>query len=193
MGKEAIIDKIVSDAELRANAMTGEAQAKAGDILAEAASQCKIYYDQSRADIDRLKKDAAARGETVAELDAKKLMLNAKAEILNKVFARALEKARSLDKATYKKLISGMLSEAQDGDTVTVSERESGIVTEKFIAEFAQKRGIKLKLSKEKGSFDGGIVLSGGGVDKNLTLEVEIALLRDACEAEIAKEMFADV
>ena len=53
----------------------------------------------------------------------------------------------------------------------------------------AGDKGITLTLAKISGDFDG-MILSGNGVDKNLTFEVEIALLRDELETQIAKEIF---
>ncbi len=189
MGKEAILEKIQQDAKLRADAMLSEANAKADDILADAAEKCKIYFENSRNEIDTLKKDIETRSATVAELDAKKLLLKAKTQVVNSTFDLALEKLKNLPEKSYKKLILGMLNTAEDGDVVTVSKREKGVVTKAVVDEVAKAKGIKLKLNSETGDFDGGIVLSGGGVDKNLTLEVEIAILRDLIEAETAKEL----
>ena len=137
-----------------------------------------------------MKKDIAQRSDTVAQLDSRKLVLVAKAKVIDEVFATALEKARNLPKEKYKKLIFGMLESAQDGDVITISEREKGIVTEASIKELATKKKIKLTLNKELGDFDGGIILSNNGIDKNMTLEVEIASIRDEYEAKVAKELF---
>lgn len=57
------------------------------------------------------------------------------------------------------------------------------------LKEMAGDKGITLTLAKISGDFDG-MILSGNGVDKNLTFEVEIALLREELETQIAKEIF---
>lgn len=190
MSKEAIIEKIISEAEAQAKATVSEAEKKADEIISLAAEQCKSYLASNKSDIDRAVKDVAERSATVAELDAKKLLLETKSAMLDETFRMAREKAANLDKTAYKKLICGMLQCAEDGDTVTVSAREKGIVTKKLIDEIAGKKGIKLTLNPEIGDFDGGIVLSGNGVDKNLTLEVEFDLLRDEKESETATKLF---
>ena len=187
MSKDAIVEKILSDAQIKAQAILNEAQEKADEILADAASICKQQYDRLNFELDRTKKDIATRSHTVAELDAKKVVLSAKAELVNQVYARALEKARNLDKDVYKKLILGMLAYAEDGDVVTISEREKDVLTKEDVDKVANEKGIKLSLSDKFGDFDGGIVLSNNGIDKNFTLEVEISLIRDETEAEIAK------
>lgn len=190
MSREAIVEKILSDAQLKAEAMVGEAQDKAHAILADVAEQSKQYLAKSQSETDRLVADIVSRSKTVAELDSKKLMQAAKSVILERVFARALEKVRELDVNTYKELLLGMLKEAQDGDTVTLSKRDKSVLSADDIRAFANENGISLCVSDEDGDFDGGLILSRDGVDKNLTFEVEIDLLRDIAEADIAKEIF---
>lgn len=190
MSKEAIIERILSDADAQARAAVEEADKKAAEIIALATRQCEGYREKMSADTAKAVADIASRTEVVAGLDAGRLMLAAKAEVLDKVYTLALEKARALDEKTYRKVIEGMLQCAEDGDKVIVSERERGIVTKEMVAAVAKSKNIKLSLAAETGDFDGGIVLSSDGVDKNLTFESEFALLRTETESETAKKLF---
>lgn len=190
MSKEAIIERILSDADAQARAAVEEADKKAAEIIALATRQCEGYREKMSADTAKAVADIASRTEVVAGLDAGRLMLAAKAEVLDKVYTLALEKARALDEKTYRKVIGGMLQCAEDGDKVIVSERERGIVTKEMVAAVAKSKNIKLSLAAETGDFDGGIVLSSDGVDKNLTFESEFALLRTETESETAKKLF---
>lgn len=190
MSKEAIIDKILSDANLKGDAIIGEANEKANEIISLAANQCKDYLYKSKTEIDRLTLEIDERSRSVAELDARKLLLAAKAQVLDSVYAKTLEKLRNLDKEQYSALIFSMLENAKDGDVVTVSEREKDIVTKESLADFAKKKGISLTLADKFGEFDGGVIISENGVDNNFTLEVEVALLREQTETKIAKEIF---
>ena len=190
MSKEAIIDKILSDANLKGDAIIGEANGKADEIISLAAKQCKDYLYQSKTEIDRLTLEIDERSRSVAELDARKLLLAAKAQVLDSVYAKTLEKLRNLDKEQYSALIFSMLENAKDGDVVTVSEREKDMVTKESLADFAKKKGISLTLADKFGDFDGGVIISENGVDNNFTLEVEVALLREQTETKIAKEIF---
>lgn len=190
MSKEAIIDKILSDANLKGDAIIGEANEKANEIISLAANQCKDYLYKSKTEIDRLTLEIDERSRSVAELDARKLLLAAKAQVLDSVYAKTLEKLRNLDKEQYSALIFSMLENAKDGDVVTVSEREKDIVTKESLDDFAKKKGISLTLADKFGDFDGGVIISENGVDNNFTLEVEVALLREQTETKIAKEIF---
>ncbi len=189
MSREAIVDKIVSDAENRANSFIEEQSQKAHDIFAEAAEQCRVYNDNFQMETDRMVADIDARSKSVAELEVKKLHLAARMKVLDDVFLRAEEKLTSLDGITLKKLLIGMLDEAEDGDTVVVGKRQAGALSKEDVDRAAAKRNISLSLSEEAGDFDG-MIISGKGVDKNLTFDVEISLLRDSLEAQIAKEIF---
>lgn len=105
MSKEAIIDKILSDANLKGDAIIGEANEKANEIISLAANQCKDYLYKSKTEIDRLTLEIDERSRSVAELDARKLLLAAKAQVLDSVYAKTLEKLRNLDKEQYSALI----------------------------------------------------------------------------------------
>ncbi len=190
MSKEAIIDKILSDANLKGDAIIGEANGKADEIISLAAKQCKDYLYQSKTEIDRLTLEIDERSRSVAELDARKLLLAAKTQVLDDVYAKTLEKLRNLDKEQYGALIFAMLENAKDGDVVIVSEREKDIVTKQSLADFAKKKGIKLTLADKFGDFDGGVIISENGVDNNFTLDVEVSILREQTETKIAKEIF---
>ncbi len=190
MSKEAIIDKILSDANLKGDAIIGEANGKADEIISLAAKQCKDYLYQSKTEIDRLTLEIDERSRSVAELDARKLMLAAKTQVLDSVYAKTLEKLRNLDKEQYGALIFAMLENAKDGDVVIISKREKDIVTKQSLADFAKKKGIKLTLADKFGDFDGGVIISENGVDNNFTLDVEVSILREQTETKIAKEIF---
>lgn len=189
---EAITSKIIEDAKLIAASTLEEGRAKAGEILADAKNQADIYIQKNRSEIAELKKEVLRRRISVANLEAKKLGLRAKKEILDSVFTRASEKILKLDKGGYLKIIEGMLAEAQDGDTVIIPEKDKKIITKAFIEGYAKKRGIKLTLSDSYADIKGGIILSSGSVDKNLSLEVEMGALREELESEVAQKLFGD-
>lgn len=190
MSKEAIVEKIISDAHLRAESIIGEANAKADEVISVAAEECKAYLYNFKAETDKMVFDVEARSKTVAELDAKKLALAAKTKVLDVVYERTFDNLRNLDKDTYSELIFAMLQNAKDGDVVTISQREKDIVTKESLAQFAKEKGISLTLSDKLGDFDGGVILSENGVDKNFTFEIEVALLKEQTEANVAKEIF---
>lgn len=191
-GKEAIIEKIISDATVRGEAVIDDAKFKATEIENAAKVVCASMAEKAEKERAAAVNDVLTRSKTVAELDAKKLLFDAKNQVVALTFETALNKVKNLPKEKYAKLVMGMLSMAEDGDVVTISKREKDVLTEAVIKEFAAKKKIKITLNKEFGDFDGGIILSGSGVDKNLTFETEFQLLKDELEETVAKKLFAE-
>lgn len=190
MSKESIVEKILSDAKTRAKSFVRDQSEKAQEILAEAAQECKSYIYTFKAETDTMVADIESRSRTVAELDSRKIMLAAKTRLLDGVFSRAAEKLASLDNDTQRRLLIAMIDAvAEDGDVITLGEGQKDCLNAYDVAQIAQSKGITLTLSDGYGDFDG-LVLSGKGVDKNLTFDVEIALLREDLETQIAKELF---
>ena len=167
-GKEAIIQKILNDAKAEADRIVAEADAYAESIIGKAQAEAKAKVQAAEKLAEENGREYVGRRITVAGLDLKKARLNAKTALLDKVYEESVRRLSTLPDKDYKKLISGMLdAAAEDGDTVTVAENY--------------------------GDFSGGVILSGGGVDKNLTLEVEVGLLREETESEIATLLFKEV
>lgn len=190
-GKEAIINKIIKDAQRIANSTLEEGGQKAQQIIATAENDTRLYRAKNRQESTKERDDILRRRITVANLEVKKLLLAAKQEIIGKAFAESVE-ALCADTAGYKKLLECMFSYAEDGDILTVAKCDKDILTKDFAEKLAKKNGIALTLNKQYGEFSGGIILSGKGADKNLTLEVELASLRDEIEPEVAAMLFGD-
>lgn len=193
-GKDAIIQKIIGDATAHANTIIADAKKYSDGLIAAAEKEAKVKVSEAEKQAEKNGVEYVNRRLTVAALDLKKAKLNAKMRLLDEVYSDACDELTKLKPAEYKKLITGMLdSAAADGDTVTVAKADAKVLTASFFADYSKEKGIKLSLSKKYGDFNGGIILSGKGVDKNLTLEVELKLLREQTEGEIAKLLFKEV
>ncbi len=187
-----IIEKIIGDAHNKASDIIATAQSKAKDLIDNAATEREKYKATEIKKAETLAPEIIRRGLSVAELEVKKIILKAKQDVLERVFETALEEIKSLPKESYLELIEGMLQYAEDNDTVIISESDKGLVTAAFVKKVADKRGISLTLSKEYGDFRGGIILTNKGCSKNMTLELELASLRENKEARIAKMIFEE-
>lgn len=190
-GKEAIIDKIIKDARKIANNTSEEGVQKAQEIIAKAENDSKIYRKKNREEITIEREDIIRKKITVANLEVKKLVLATKQDIIAKAFEQSKEAIRN-DKENYKKMLVSMLEYAEDGDILTISEKDKTILTKKLVKEIADKKGIKISYNDNYGNFSGGIILSNKFSDKNFTLEVELNSIRDEIEPQIAQMMFGE-
>lgn len=191
-GKEAIINRILSDAKADAKALLDEAQKKADKLISSATEQCEKLRADFEGDKARIHDEILFRSSVVSTLDAQKHVLQAKNLLISLTFEKVLDKLKALDSKVYDELLSKMLELASDGDIVTVSGKDKKFLTKDKLASFITKNKIKLSLSKDSGDFAGGVVLSNGGVDKNITFETEIAQLREEYEEVVAKMLFSE-
>lgn len=192
-GQQKIIDKILSDATHDAGEMLSEALKKAEALVAAKQSEADAEYDLSVEEARKAGEEVVRRRLTVADLEVKKLLLSAKKQAVDEAFEESLKKLLALPKEEYAALVGSMIaSAADDGDVVVISENDKNVLTKAVFDKISAKIGKKLTLSDTFGNFKGGVMLLGKGVDKNLTFESELALLRDEVEPEVAKIMFSN-
>lgn len=192
-GQQKIIDKILSDATHDAGEMLSEALKKAEALVAAKQAEADAEYDISVEEARKAGEEVVRRRLTVADLEVKKLLLSAKKQAVDEAFEESLKKLLALPKEEYTALVESMIaSAADDGDVVVISENDKNVLTKAFFDKISAKIGKKLTLSDTFGNFKGGVMLLGKGVDKNLTFESELALLRDEVEPEVAKIMFSN-
>ena len=163
-----------------ANEIVAKAEQDAAAKVAEFESTLAASYDE-----------IIRRSVVVSGLDAKKILMNAKAQAVDSVFEKALLELSKLDKKRYLAIIESILKKyAEDGDTVIISEIDKTRITQKFIDDMAKKLGIKLTLAKEYGTFNGGVILAGKNSDKNLSFDMELMSIKEECETQIADMLF---
>ncbi|MCX4362498.1 MAG: V-type ATP synthase subunit E family protein, partial [Clostridia bacterium] len=187
---EAFIQNIIDAAEAVAAANIGEANDTASQILGRAQRQVDKFIETNAQKADEKYADALKRSQVVSNLDVKKLVQGAKKKVIDKVFEEALEAIKA-DKKRYLALLEGMiLSCCEDGDEVVPAMGEDKLITKKFVSDLSKKSGKSLKKSESEGDFKGGVMLSGKNYDKNLTLELELTLIREKLESKIDAILF---
>lgn len=188
MGKESIIEAILSDARAKANSTLEEAGKRGDEIVSVAENDARIYREKNMAESYAEREEIVRRRITVGNLEVKKTILATKQAILSEAFDKAIEAIKSDDKA-YMALLIGMLACAEDGDVVTFSKKDENLVGEKWLKAKADELKKKFVFGGY-GDFAGGLILSGKGSDKNLSLEVELSAVKEQYEPEIAEILF---
>ena len=191
-GKQAIIDKIIGDANAKAEQIAAEAKAKTDEIAKKAEKAAEDIVAEGEAKKRAAFDTVVANAAVVANLDCKKALLTAKTNLIGGAFDRAAEILRA-DKKKYCDLVGKMIaSSAEDGDKVRVSEADKDVLDKAFVESVAKKRKIKITLDKEYAPIKGGVILVGKNYDKNLSLDLELQTLREECEGEVAKVLFGE-
>lgn len=188
--KEAIIQKIVSDAQQKADETAAEAKAKADAILSVAEEQAAEIIARSEDAKKAQTESILANSAVVAGLDCKKALLTAKADLVRDVFSQAADELKK-DKKRYVALVKKMIeTSAEDGDVVQICKDDKEVITKQVVDSVAKKLKIKLSLDKKFANIRGGVLLLGKNYDKNLSLDLETQELRESCESEIAAILF---
>mgnify|MGYP000544059106 CR=1 FL=1 len=188
-GKEAIIEKIIKNAENLAESAVKEAENLAAEKLQKVNDTLNEAQKNLDKEIEVLKNDTIRHKETVAELEVRKLILTAKREVMDNVYLKAVKKI--VNSKDYLALIEKMiLKYAEDGDSVIISNRDKNSITPEFVNKIALKKGIKLVLSNDYQNFEGGIILSNKKYDKNLTLNVLFKEIKEDTESRLAEILF---
>ena len=190
MSKEAILERIISDAKTAAAATVAEAEGRAAEIIAEAEARAERDRQGTSTIIAERSKAIADGKAAAARLDAAKVMLAAKRGVIDAVYARALEKLKALPQKDAVRLAEGLLlSYAEDGDELVFATNFAYKAQVLKLAVVAEKN---LKNSGKTADIDGGFILIGKNSDKDLSYGALLALDREERQAEIAAKLFSD-
>ena len=111
-GIEKITGRIAADTEAEIASIQAEARRQADEITARYEAQAKREAEEIAARGRRSAEERQARLASVAQLDARKLELAAKQEVLSEAFEQALEKLCALPEEEYIQLLTGMVLQA---------------------------------------------------------------------------------
>lgn len=188
MGKEDIVNRILSDAEAGAAEILDEARKKAELILSGAKDHC----DEETA---AAKREAEAKAESIAEgraaaarLDSNKIALAGKRQVISDIYARAHQKLCALGESESVALYARLLSEnAEEGDEIELAQNFKYAKALSHLPVIAEK---KLKISGVRANIDGGFILRGEKCDKDLSFDAILKADREENQAAIAARLF---
>lgn len=180
---QAEIDRILSEAREEADQITGRYKAQAE---AEAASLAA-----------RNKKTAAEREErlvSVAQMEARKVQLAAKQEMVEKAYDLALEKLCAMPDAQYTEVLAGLLVQASSNgrEEAIFSPEDRERVGKAAVDKANAASGKQLKLSKETRPLKGGFVLRDENIEVNCTFDTLVRLEKAETTGAVVKKLFPE-
>lgn len=188
MSAQAIIDRILSDAEAEAQEIISSAEKKAEDIVAKAEFEAARDRQFNEMEVIKKVKGILAGREAAARLDSAKILLAEKRRVIDGVYALALKKLLALDKTAALSLAERLLTEyAEEGDEIKFAQNYTYAKEVGALAVVKQK---KLKISVERVDISGGFVLCGEKSDKDVSYGALLAGDRENGQAEIAAKLF---
>ena len=189
MNEQAIVERIISDAEQEARNIISEAEARAGQTVAEASKKADRHRLGTEAEINEKVKGIVDGKAAAARLDAGKIALGEKRGVIDELYSRALEQLVRMSKAETLRLAYRLLAEyAEEGDEIVFAEN---FPYAQDVASLNIVKDKKLKVSPAHAPCDGGFILCGKNSDKNLSYAAILSEDREQYEAEIATKIFA--
>ena len=192
-GIEKITQRIASEAQAEIDRILGDARDEADRI----AESYRAQADGEAAELNaRNEKNAAEREErlvSAAQMEARKVQLAAKQEMVEKAYIQALDKLCALPEEQYVAILADLLVKASsNGKEEAVFSKEDREQVGKAAVEKAnQISGKQLRLSEESLPIRGGFILKDKNVEVNCTFETLVRLQKAETAGAVVKTLFA--
>ena len=196
-GIEKLTERIAADTDRERQSILAGGKAQAAEIRASYEALAESEYAES---VAKGKQDAAERIErmgNVAQLEARKLRLSAKQEMLEKAFDLAIKKLLNMPEAEYVDLLSKLAVEG------SVTGREALILSVADRPRFGKKvvisaneklekagKTAELTLAEESREFTGGLYIQDGKVETNCTFPTIVRMLKEQMSGQVAQILF---
>jgi V/A-type H+-transporting ATPase subunit E len=193
MDAQQVIDKIISDAESKAEEIKKEAAEKAEQQDRKLKDEMAEFDEQTKQLAEQAAENKRAHILAAARMDAAQKKLAEKRKILDKVFDQAKERIQQLPDQEYTDLMKKLMAGAvESGDETVIADKNDQRINSQLIEKVNSELGDKgkLQLSEEREDLGGGFVLRQEKIQKNVSLPVLINQAREELEIEIARELF---
>lgn len=188
MPLEKIIERIDEESALEIKTLEREAQEKVSQISKEAQEKAASIKEE----ILRAASFEAQRRRdhilTMANLEAKRTVLEEKERLMEEAYKKALVKLERLGKKSYQDIIKRMLLKvAKSGPGEVIISRED---RKRITPSFIESINKELKISKEERGISGGFILKREKIEINNSFESLLRSNREELEARLVKILF---
>lgn len=182
----------------------GDARVEAEEIISRFREQADEILESARVETEKLKKnfeekikteetEILRRRKIVAHLDAGKLELGARRDLIKRSFFEALSILSRTPRERYVSFMTDLLERSvSSGDETIFVGKEEAALDENWIKSFNDSKNASLKLSAERVQTTGGFIARRGDIYINCTWEVLLQRVRDDLETEVVRRLFSD-
>lgn len=195
-GLEKILAQIEADAKASAQAVLSQANEEVEQILeaakAEVTDKCADMNKQSEAEITAKQKQI----ESQASLIKRKMILEAKQEIINETIVKAQNLLKNLSDEEYFKNIESMIKKyavPKAGKMIVSpvdSKRLPTSYESRINAALSDMEGASLTISDETRNIEGGFILQYGDVEINCSFHDLFAAARENIQDKVHQLLF---
>ncbi|MDR2898797.1 MAG: hypothetical protein LBU94_00600 [Clostridiales bacterium] len=181
---QKIIDAINYDAKQEAERIICIANEEAKTIITDAKAQAQKENAPIIEKAKQLAAEVMYREISSAEMEAKKIILSKKQELLAETISAAKSKLNGLSPDKYKGVISQMLSSVDvSGAEVILSQKDKASISDVFT-----KKGFIV--SDETRNIKGGFIVKKGDIEYNYTFDSIFSASKEQIEETAAKILF---
>jgi len=192
-GMEAIVAKILNDAQKEAQGTIDDAKAKAEGKKAELLAKLEKEKAASLKNAEQLAAERGARIVSSAELEAKKMQLAAKRSVIDEAFDLAMKRLCELPAEEYFALLLKLSSSVTgSGEELVLNPKDREAFGEKLVSRINDRLAGKGKvaLSNETVKAAGGVIIKSENAEINSTFEAIVKSLLEELVPQIAKVLF---
>ena len=193
-GADALIGRILADAQAEADTALADADKEAERIALIAKDECFRIENETELKTKRLNDAAQEKSRTNAALDSRKYALKVKRALIDEAFALAAERMEQKSDAERSALIKALLiREAEGGETIIPAARDEANVKSVLAevnAALAQSNRAPLTIAPADADITGGFILKAEGYEKNCSFAAVLREVRAAEESAVAGILF---
>lgn len=186
--KKDICAAIIADADKYAAEATKSAEEYAKTRAAETEKEVSAYAVTQAELAEKGAADIAAKNAAAERMERKKILLAAKAELIDEVYKKLEARLDGMSEADLAVFSEKLIEKyAAKGDEIIVSEN-SKVKAEKF-TEMNAVKNLGLKVSGG-GKFSGGFIIRSAAFDTDLSFAAIVRSVREDTEAEVSAKLF---
>lgn len=193
-GADALIGRILADAQAEADTALADADKEAERIALIAKDECFRTENETELRTKRLNDAAQEKSRTNAALDSRKYALKVKRALIDEAFALAAERMEQKSDAERSALIKALLiREAEGGETIIPAARDEANVKSVLAevnAALAQSNRAPLTIAPADADITGGFILKAAVYEKNCSFAAVLREVRAAEESAVAGILF---
>ena len=192
-GIEKITQRITADAQAEIDRVLGAAKEEAARITARMTAEADAVAAELAAKNEKSAAEHEERLVSAAQMEARKVQLAAKQEMLEKAYECALEKLCAMPAEQYVAVLANLMVKASSTGTEAVifSAEDREKVGKAAVEKANAVSGKQMVLSDETLPIKGGFILKDQNVEVNCTFETLVRLQKAETAGAVAKKLFA--
>lgn len=190
MSIEKITEKILSEAQEYADNAVADARKQEEEIIAKALEEADKILLNVQNNIKTESDKVFSRRNSLAQLETRKMILQAKQDAVNKCFERAIDEVYNMDEEKYIDFLVHILFDigVKNGE-VLFNKKDAETIGEKVIV-LANEKGNNFILSKNTIDAKGGFKVVSGKVEITATIESIIDDIKEEITPDVVKALF---